>query len=92
MGEDGHTASLFPKTKALDESKKNVVKNYVPQLDTYRISLTYPIIKEAKEAIVLIRGKRKREIVNELYSTEVPKYPIYELVQSDLNLSWIITE
>ena len=92
MGEDGHTASLFPKSKALEESKMNVVKNYVPQLDSNRISLTYPVLKEAKEAIVLIKGKKKRAIVNDLYSSEATQFPMFELVVSKLKLSWIIAE
>ena len=49
IGDDGHTASLFPDTKGLNESKKVVIKNSVPQLNTERITLTYPVILNASK-------------------------------------------
>lgn len=90
MGEDGHTASLFPGTDALNNISELAAKNYVPKLDSYRISLTFPLIMNAKEAIVLIKGRKKKKILKELYSTEDSIYPIHKLVKSDLKLSWIV--
>lgn len=92
MGEDGHTASLFPKTEALNEKSQLVVKNYVPQLDTFRITLTYPVLKNAEEAIVIIKGTKKNAIIDELYASEASQYPMYELVNSELILNWILSE
>lgn len=92
MGEDGHTASLFPRTEALSESVQLTVRNYVPQLDSYRITLTYPVLKNAREAIILIKGTKKKAIVKKLYTSEAKQYPIYELVESTLKLNWIISE
>ena len=43
-GDDGHTASLFPHTEALNEMARIVVANHVPQKDTWRITLTWPVI------------------------------------------------
>ena len=54
MGDDGHTASLFPLTNALKEEKKWVTLNEVPQLNTQRITLTYPVLLNSKEIFVLI--------------------------------------
>ena len=58
MGDDGHTASLFPLTNALKEEKKWVTLNEVPQLNTQRITLTYPVLLNSKEIFVLIKGTR----------------------------------
>jgi 6-phosphogluconolactonase len=89
MGEDGHTASLFPNTEALEERLKFVTANFVSPLDSHRITLTYPVIQNAREAIVLIKGKRKIQILDEIYNSET-MYPIHELVKSNLKLSWIV--
>ncbi len=90
MGEDGHTASLFPNTEGLLEEKRKVVLNYVPELKTNRITLTYPILSDAKESIVLIKGERKRKLFYKLYSNEELNLPIKKLIDSDLEMFWII--
>ena len=53
MGDDGHTASLFPGTEGLEESQKCVIKNRIHQMNTDRITLTYPVLLNAKEIILL---------------------------------------
>ena len=45
MGDDGHTASLFPHTEALDNLTNIAIANHVPQKDTWRITLTSPVLK-----------------------------------------------
>ncbi|MEE3176208.1 MAG: 6-phosphogluconolactonase [Verrucomicrobiota bacterium] len=70
MGEDGHTASLFPGTSALDEEKRWVVSNHVPQKGETRITFTYPIINAARKVLFLIRGQKKRRIVDRVLSGE----------------------
>lgn len=92
MGEDGHTASLFPKSKALKEEIEIVTKNYVPQLDSDRITMTYPVLKNANEIIVLAKGSKKMAILDELYNTRAIQYPMYELIVSNVKMSWIVTE
>lgn len=59
MGDDGHTASLFPHTKALHERERWVVANEVPQLTTWRITLTYPAINAAARVAFLVSGAGK---------------------------------
>jgi 6-phosphogluconolactonase len=59
MGDDGHTASLFPHTAAIHELGRVVVANHVPQKDTWRVTLTWPVIIEAREVFFLIGGKDK---------------------------------
>jgi 6-phosphogluconolactonase len=66
MGDDGHTASLFPHTKALDEVSRLVVANHVPQKDTWRITLTKPVINHGREVAFLIEGAAKTEVLAEV--------------------------
>src|SRR5215212_4522615 len=61
MGDDGHTASLFPGTEALGETKHRCVANYVEKLKAWRITLTAPFINRARCATVLVSGKSKAE-------------------------------
>jgi 6-phosphogluconolactonase len=61
MGDDGHTASLFPHTAAIDELGRVAVANHVPQKDTWRVTLTWPVIVEARDVFFLIGGKDKAE-------------------------------
>jgi len=62
MGDDGHTASLFPHTAALHELGRIAVANHVPQQkETWRVTLTWPVIVEAAEVFFLIGGKDKAD-------------------------------
>jgi 6-phosphogluconolactonase len=60
MGDDGHTASLFPHTDALHDMTHLVVANHVPQKDTWRITLTWPVINQGREVAFLIEVLAKR--------------------------------
>ena len=90
MGDDGHTASLFPNTEALQEQKELVVLNKVPQLNTERITLTYPVLLHSKEIIVMVKGESKLKIITELYASESHNYPISKIVADHSNLKWIV--
>lgn len=68
MGDDGHTASLFPHTEALDEMARIVVANNVPQKDTWRLTLTWPVITQGREVAFLIEGKAKADVVKMVFS------------------------
>lgn len=67
MGDDGHTASLFPHTEALDEMMHIVVANHVPQKDTWRVTLTWPVINQGREVAFLIEGAGKTEVLHEVF-------------------------
>lgn len=59
LGPDGHTASLFPHTAALRETRRWCVPNWVPQKETHRMTLTYPVLNHAAEVIFLVAGEDK---------------------------------
>jgi len=60
MGDDAHTASLFPATAALAETERWFVENWVEKLDAFRYTLTYPAIPSARNIWMLISGSAKR--------------------------------
>jgi 6-phosphogluconolactonase len=66
MGPDGHTASLFPETAALEETARWVVVNYVPKFAADRITMTYPILDRAHELLFLVAGADKAERLAEV--------------------------
>jgi 6-phosphogluconolactonase len=67
MGDDGHTASLFPHTEAIHEMGRMVTANQVPQKGTWRITLTWPVINQGGSVFFLIGGKSKAELVKEVF-------------------------
>ncbi len=67
MGEDGHTASLFPRTEALHERSRIAVANSVPQKETWRITLTWPVIDQGREVAFLIEGAAKAPVVQSVF-------------------------
>jgi 6-phosphogluconolactonase len=66
MGDDGHTASLFPHTQALHETARLVVANHVPQKDTWRVTLTWPVINRARKVAFLIEGSGKAQVLDDV--------------------------
>ncbi|MGC1424074.1 MAG: 6-phosphogluconolactonase [Terracidiphilus sp.] len=67
MGDDGHTASIFPHTEAIHTLGRLVTANQVPQKDTWRITLTWPVINQGSSVFFLIGGKNKAELVKEVF-------------------------
>ena len=67
MGPDGHTASLFPHTEAIQELGRLAVANHVPQQkDSWRITLTWPVINHASSVFFLIAGTDKAAVLNQV--------------------------
>jgi 6-phosphogluconolactonase len=67
MGPDGHTASLFPHTQALSELGRLAVANHVEARDSWRVTLTWPVINRAAEVFFLIGGADKAQILKEVF-------------------------
>ena len=70
MGADGHTASLFPYTSALNEKKRLVAENYVEKFQSFRLTFTVPTINHARNIIFLVAGEDKAESVRMVLSGE----------------------
>ncbi|HXH90335.1 MAG TPA: 6-phosphogluconolactonase [Thermoanaerobaculia bacterium] len=73
MGDDGHTASLFPGTPVLEVEDRIAAEVYVPRLDSWRVTLTKPILRAAKLRLVLAPGAKKKPVLEALQSgTDYP--------------------
>jgi len=82
MGTDGHTASLFPRTEALDSLTLGYVANEVSQLNTRRLTLTYPMLNAARLLVLPCTGENKAKVLREVFSRGLnmpPKYPVEAL-------------
>lgn len=89
MGEDGHTASLFPGTEGLNVTDRWVVANFVPKFNTHRITLTYPIINAARHVCFLVNSKGKDAILAEVFSGK-SDYPCAAVRPAEGNLTWLL--
>jgi 6-phosphogluconolactonase len=93
MGEDGHTASLFPGTTALDENSRLVVANHVEKLQTDRITLTFPVLNAAAEVMVAIAGQNKARVIRDIVnSPQENLYPIQRVNPNDGRLLWLVEQ
>ena len=93
MGEDGHTASLFPRTPALDARDRWAVENPVEKLSTVRLTLTVPTINAARTVVFLIAGEGKAEALRKILEGDAdPRdYPA-KFVQPTSGPIWLVDE
>ena len=87
IGDDGHTASLFPGTDVLNVEDRIAAAVYVPKLSAWRVTLTKPVIRAAGLRIVLATGASKRPILEEVRAGA--EYPI-ALVTREVETWWFI--
>jgi len=66
LGDDGHTASLFPHTEAIHEMSRLAIANRLPQRDSWRVTLTWPVINHARSVFFLVSGAEKAAILREV--------------------------
>ncbi len=92
MGDDGHTASLFPHTEALSVEDRWVTLNKVPQKETTRMTLTYPIINQAHNICLFVLGKNKQErVAAVLQGDDQPlNYPSQKIGTERTKALWIL--
>jgi 6-phosphogluconolactonase len=72
IGEDGHTASLFPDTDAIEECERHAVAVFVPRLNTWRVTLTLPVLNAAREVFFLVSGSSKSNIIQRIMNIKQP--------------------
>jgi len=93
MGPDGHTASLFPGSPALDEPSRLVVANWVAKLNAHRITLTFPVLNRAAEAMFLASGADKADMLHQvLEGKSTPPLPSQRVQPSEGKLLWMLDE
>ena len=90
LGEDGHTASLFPGSKALNEKQKWITDNYDEKLKNWRITMTLPVISSAKLIIFLVSGKSKSIILKKVLNGKNPDLPASLIDSERGNVFWFM--
>lgn len=92
LGEDGHTASLFPDTTAVTEERESVVSNIVPQQDTVRITLTHPVLNAAAHVLFLVTGEAKVPALTAVLSGADDAPPAALIRPDPGELRWYVDE
>ncbi len=92
LGDDGHTASLFPGSQALEEMTRSYVANYVPHLEMWRLTATIPLLAACNEIVFLVSGEKKAEQVSRLVGTgvEEPVIPARRVVDAASNVTLLL--
>src|ERR1700688_3699928 len=93
LARDGHTASLFPDSPALNEESRLVVANWVAKFNAHRITFTFPVLNRAAEVMFLASGADKAEMVRQvLEGKNTPPLPSQRVQPSDGKLLWMLDE
>lgn len=90
MGADGHTASLFPGTRALDEQKRYAVANHVPQQNADRLTLTFPVLNAARLVIFMVAGPDKAPAVQGCLEGDREARPAARVQPVDGQRRWLL--
>jgi 6-phosphogluconolactonase len=92
LGEDGHTASLFPGSAALNEQQRWVATSYVERLHAHRLTLTLPVINHAAQISFLVSGASKAPIIEAILCAGNDSLPAARIQPADGQLTWFITQ
>lgn len=90
LGDDGHTLSLYPATKALSEEERLVVENYVDKLGAYRVTMTLPLVNNAAFIIFLVSGKGKSGVLKQVLSDAKAGCPAQLIRPRTGEVRWLI--
>ena len=91
VGDDGHTASLFPESAALTETTERVVANFVAKLNAWRLTFTFPLINHARHVCFLMNAKKQPELIESIINGDA-KYPAAQVNPTAGKLTWILGE
>ncbi len=89
LGEDGHTASLFPETAALAETERRVVSNFVPKFNSWRLTFTFPLINQARHVCFLLNASKHVELIESVLRGET-QYPAARVAPMPGQVTWIL--
>ena len=93
MGPDGHTASLFPGSKAVRELNKRVVANWVEKLNTWRVTFTRPVLNHTECALLMVAGQDKANALRAVMNQGSPdNYPVKYVQPTHGDLIWIVDQ
>ena len=91
LGDDGHTASLFPGSEALQETRRLAVATYVEKLKSHRVTLTLPVLNHAANIFFLVAGENKTGILKDVLQRESSKsLPARQIDPLNGRLVWFV--
>jgi 6-phosphogluconolactonase len=92
MGADGHTASLFPATSALVETKRLVVANWVKKFQSHRFTLTLPVFNHAAQILFLVSGEDKADTLQAVLegNRQPDRYPAQLIQPTHGEVTWFL--
>jgi 6-phosphogluconolactonase len=92
IGENGHTASLFPRRPILHENQRLVVSDFVPEVNMHRITMTIPMINAGQKVVFLIAGESKAGVVRDVITgPQQPEQLPAQLIQpAHGDLIWLL--
>ena len=91
LGDDGHTASLFPGTTALEEVTRRLVANFVPKLNAWRLTFTFPLINHARHVLFLVGASKSPELIERVLNGD-SQLPAARVDPSAGETTWMIGE
>src|SRR4051794_32145918 len=91
MGEDGHTASLFPGMETLQETVRNVVPAFGPKPPPQRVTMTLPLLNAARKVFFVAKGAGKAEILRKVLSGD-PAFPSALVKPAQGEVAWLLTD
>jgi 6-phosphogluconolactonase len=91
LGDDGHTASLFPGTAALDETNRRIVANFVPKLDSWRLTFTFPLIDRARHILFLVGASKNPQLIERVIAGD-QQFPAARVRPTNGDVTWMIGE
>ena len=91
IGDGGHTASLFPGTAALEEMTRRVVANFVPKLNAWRLSFTFPLINHARHILFLVGASKSPRLIERVLAGD-QQFPAARVNPSAGEVTWMIGE
>src|SRR5438270_8716704 len=89
LGDDGHTASLFPDSAALNEVSRRVVANFVAKLNTWRLTFTFPVLNNARKVCFLVNAAKQVKLIERVLEGD-SKYPASRVNPSSGDVTWIL--
>jgi len=89
FGDDGHTASLFPNTAGLEEKRRKVIANFVPKLNSWRLTFTFPLINHARHVCFLVNAAKNAELIERVLQGD-PKFPASRVEATAGDVTWIL--
>jgi 6-phosphogluconolactonase len=91
LGEDGHTASLFPGTAGVEETTRRVIANFVPKFDSWRLTFTFPLINHARQICFLVDATKHKDLIARVIDGD-PSFPASRVNPSAGGLRWILAQ